>query len=66
MNLDIRRLDSGWWHVRGRGPCNWTQPPVWPASEEQIREHAFPQASEEFLRAALAESIRSTEPRSDR
>lgn len=58
MNIEVRRLDSGWWHVRGEGPCNWTQPPRWPASEKSIRAHAFPEASEEFLRAAVRRAER--------
>lgn len=54
MTLMIRRLESGYYHLRGRGPCNWAQPPSWPCSEAVLREHAFPQAGEEFIRAALA------------
>lgn len=52
MTLTIRRLDSGYWHVRGRGPCNWTQPPVWPCDAETLRAYAHPEASEAFLHAA--------------
>jgi hypothetical protein len=51
--IQIKRLPSGHYHIRGRGPCNWTQPPVWPADEQAIRDHAFPQASETFLRAVV-------------
>lgn len=49
----VKRLASGWWHIRGNGPCNWAQPPIWPCDEETLRAHAFPQASEKFLKAAL-------------
>ncbi len=49
----VRQLPSGWWHIRGRGPCNWSQPPIWPCSESVLREHAFPQASEKFFSDAL-------------
>ena len=49
----VRKLESGYWHVRGFGPCNWAQPPAWPCDEATLRAHAFPQASEEFIRAAL-------------
>jgi hypothetical protein len=52
--ITVRRLSSGYYHVRGRGPCNWSQPPRWPCSEEELREHAFPEAGEEFLRRAGA------------
>ena len=53
MRIEIRRLSSGYYHLRGRGPCNWTQPTVWPCTEETLRSSAFPQASEAFLRACL-------------
>ena len=53
MDIQIRRLPSGYWHIRGRGPCNWTQPPSWPCDENMLREYAFPQASDEFLRVVL-------------
>jgi len=55
--VTIRRLSSGYYHVRGSGPCEWAQPPHWPCSEAVLREHAFPEASERFIRTAL----RSTE-----
>lgn len=51
--ITVRRLDSGYWHVRGVGPCNWAQPKTWPCSEDELRQSAFPQASEAFIRAAL-------------
>ena len=54
----IDRMSSGYWHIRGRGPCNWCQPPEFPCSEEIIREHSFPEASEEFIRAVVDEANR--------
>lgn len=51
--IKIIRLPGGWWHVRGRGPCNWAQPPEWPCSEAMLRAHAFPEAGEAFLREAI-------------
>jgi hypothetical protein len=51
--ISVRRLDGGYYHVRGHGPCEWAQPPAWPCSEETLRAHAFPEASEGFIRAAL-------------
>jgi len=56
MPLVIKQLDSGYWHIRGDGPCNWTQPKQWPCSEDEVRRSAFPQASEAFLLAVLLES----------
>ena len=51
--IDVRRLASGYYHVRGNGPCEWAQPPRWPCDEDTLRAHAFPQASEQFIRAAM-------------
>lgn len=59
MGITVRRLPSGHWHVRGEGPCNWTQPTRWPATEAELREHAFTQASDAFLRAAADLAARS-------
>jgi hypothetical protein len=50
---ECRRLSSGYWHLRSEGPCNWAQPPRWPCDEKTLREHAFPEASESFLRALV-------------
>ena len=60
MALVIRRLDSGYYHVRGDGPCNWAQPPSWPCSEAVLRAHAFAEAGEAFLREACAAAERAT------
>lgn len=59
--IRAKRLSSGHWHIRGRGPCNWAQPPYWPCDEQTLRAHAFPQASEAFIRAALAAGQDSAE-----
>lgn len=61
MKISVQQLESGWWHIRGEGPCNWAQPPCWPATEEQIMAHAFAEAGEEFLRAVMAASIAAIE-----
>jgi hypothetical protein len=63
MKITIRRLSTGWWHIRGHGPCNWAQPPRWPCTAEELRQHAFPEASEEFLMAAQREVKRWKETR---
>lgn len=47
--LKIRRLSTGYWHIRGYGPNNWTQPPEWPCDEGQIKLHADPNACDEFI-----------------
>lgn len=58
--LTVKRLSSGYWHVRGQGPCNWTQVPHWPASESDIRAHAHPEASEQFIRQAARLATQET------
>lgn len=50
--IEVTQLSSGYYHVRGRGPCNYSQPPYWPADKETLRQHAHPEASEAFLEAA--------------
>ena len=52
--IEMTRLSSGYWHIRGFGPCNWAQPPEWPCDEATLREHAHPGASDDFVREALA------------
>ena len=60
--ITLTKMDApGYVHIRGRGPCNWCQPPWWPATEEEIRAHAFPEASEEFLREVIDVSRRLIE-----
>lgn len=51
--INAKRLESGYWHIRGRGPCEWAQPPCWPCDEKTLREYAFPQASERFIRSVI-------------
>ena len=54
--IEVQRLSSGYHHVRGRGPCEWSQPPNWPCSESILRQYAFPEASNNFIREAMAVS----------
>ena len=54
MEIKIKRLPSGYYHIRGNGACNWAQPAKFPCAEDELRASAFPEASEEFIRAALA------------
>lgn len=53
MNLRIKRLDSGYYHIRGQGPCNWAQPPTWPCSEQVLLAHTFGEAGNEFRAATF-------------
>lgn len=52
--VKVKKLSTGYYHIRGNGPCEWAQPPRWPCDEATLRAHSFPQASEQFIRAALA------------
>jgi len=49
----VKRLGSGYWHIRGFGPCNWAQPPVWPCDEKTLRQFSFQEAGEGFIRDAM-------------
>lgn len=51
--LQIDRLSSGYWRIQGDGPCNWAQPPYWPCDEKTLRDHAFPEASEDFIKECM-------------
>lgn len=53
--ITVKRLDTGYWHIRGHGPCNFAQPPVWPCDVETLREHAHPEASETFIWECMRE-----------
>ena len=55
--IEIKKLGSGYVHIRGEGTCNWSQPPHWPCSDEILRQNAHPEASEEFLHAANREAL---------
>lgn len=50
----IKRLSSGYWHIRGVGPCNWAQAERLPETLDTMRASAFPEASETFIREAVA------------
>ena len=58
--MEVKHLSSGYYHLRGQGPCNWAQPPYWPCSEKVLRASAFPEASEEFIQAALKAALAAT------
>ena len=61
-NLSIKQLESGYWLIRGSGPCEFAQPKHWPCSEAELRGAAFPEASELFIVQAmrLARSIEAS------
>lgn len=56
--LRITRLSSGYWHIRGTGPCEWAQPKDWPDAARLIEASIFPEASTKFRREVLVENER--------
>jgi hypothetical protein len=56
VTLTVKQLSSCW-HIRGRGLCNWAQPPHWPCDEQTLRDSCFSEASPEFI----AELMRAAE-----
>ena len=65
MSIVVKRLQSGYYHVRGNGPCNWAQPETWPCDEDHLRAHAFPEASEQFIRAAILSGAERLGPKDE-
>jgi hypothetical protein len=55
--IEIKRLDSGYLHARGNGPCEWAQ---WPEGREPTERDFFPEASESFRRALAVELLART------
>ncbi|MCU0613380.1 MAG: hypothetical protein MUE60_16550 [Candidatus Eisenbacteria bacterium] len=47
--ITIRQLESGYYHIRGRGPCNYAQVP---SLESDPAEYSHPEASPKFLALA--------------
>ena len=47
--MTFRTLPSGYVLIRGRGPCNWAQPPRWPCTRDELSGSVFPEAGEEFI-----------------
>ncbi len=62
--VTVKRLDSGYWHLRSIGPCNWAQPRLWPSpSEAELEESFFSEACEAFRQVVRSENVRLMEPR---
>lgn len=56
MKVEIKTLSTGWYHLRGVGPCNWAQIP---SLDCQVVDYAHPEASVAFVRAAQIAVIRA-------
>lgn len=53
MKIKVKKLSSGYYHIRGEGPCNWTQPPRFPCRKEMLEEYSFPEASKSFINSVV-------------
>ena len=53
MEIFVQPLSTGYFRIQGEGPCEWAQVPNWPCDEQTIRDHAFPEASEKFIREVV-------------
>ena len=54
-SIRIKRLTSGWYHIRDTGPCEWAQVQQWPeCTEEELESAYFPEASPDFRREVAA------------
>jgi hypothetical protein len=58
QTITVTRLSSGYWHLRGIGPCNWAQPETWPCNESDLEDSFFAEAGETFRRVVRAENAR--------
>ena len=59
-SIRIKRLASGWYHLRGTGPCQWAQVQDWPGcTEKELDSAFFPEAGYNFRRevASLRERL---------
>ena len=56
--MTIRKLESGYFIIRGEGPCNWAQVPIYPCSEAALRQSAFPECSEDFILSVIRQMER--------
>lgn len=50
MKLEVKQLSSGYWHIRGEGPCNFAQVAAWPCGADVLEASFFPEAGQEFRR----------------
>lgn len=53
MEIIIKRISSGYFIIKGNGPCEWAQVEKWPCTENELRKGAFHEASEVFIKNAL-------------
>ena len=52
MKITIEKLPSGYYHIRGEGPCNWAQVENLPCSKDDLMAGNF-QGGDEFINHAL-------------
>jgi hypothetical protein len=59
--VTVKQLESGYFHLRGVGLCNWAQPPRWPLPPEELEAAFFGEAGERFRAAVRFENERLLE-----
>ena len=59
--VSVRQLESGYWYVRGRGPCNWAQLLRWPTDLKSAKTASFYETGLTFI-TALAREGRKRDP----
>ena len=52
MQIKIKRLPTGYFHIRGEGPGNWAQVKNWPCTEDELAAGNF-QGNEDFLNSVI-------------
>ena len=52
MKIKIKRLPSGYYHIRGEGVCNWAQVERWPCTIEELEIGNFMRC-EEFIDSVM-------------
>jgi hypothetical protein len=56
MQIKVKKLPSGYYHIRGIGPCNWAQVQQWPCTLYELRMGNF-QGGEDFIESVMKLSL---------
>jgi len=57
MNIKVKKLSSGCFHITGEGPCNWSTVKKWPCHKDTVRECADLAVCDEFINDATRLAI---------
>ena len=56
MEIQIKKLPSGYYHIRGHGLCNWAQVEKWPCTIEELKLGNF-QGGKDFIESVMKLSL---------